>query len=448
MEQRPVQSGTDRESQILQKRTAPIVASARVRRSGSRRQAMIALFTVAVIGAVIAVAWFWLAPKEESFTLGSYTASPVALQTLRSTVEIAGIVVARRRASVTSPEQGFVERLAVAEGDWVSAGQTVAWIDAPTLRDSLVANQRSLERSLREFDRFLLQHEFSLRSAARQRSMLELEIADAIAHRREVEELAAVDLATAADREAARRRVENAEASLDDHDATRGETLALHELSRRNYEDDIAATRQTIADLELRLAATRVTAPISGRVISIASGALTPGVVLQQYGQLMEIADTRNPLVQSQIEQQYVGLIGTGHPVAVEITGSRIAGQVERIGLTAATAAAGGTPVVDIDVALAVGDGEFLPGSTTVVELVVGEIPDAMVLPRGPFLTSGNRQFVYRVDGTTATRIAVTYGAVTNDYVQILTGVRPGDRIITSSYAGFLDRESITLGGS
>ena len=409
---------------------------------------MIALFTVGVIAAVIVVAWFWLAPTEESFTLGSHTSSAVALQTLRSTVEVAGVVAARRSARVTTPEQGFVERVAVSEGDWVSAGQTLAWVDAPTLRDSLTANQRSLERSLREFDRFLLQHEFSMRSAARQRSMLELELDDAIAHRTDVEELASVDLATAADRESARRRVESATAALDDHDASRDETLALHELSRRNYEDDIAATRQTIADLELRLAATRVTAPISGRVISIADAARTPGVVLQQYGQLMEIADTRNPLVQSQIEQQYVGLVGIGHPVAVEISGSRVAGQIERIGLTAATAAAGGTPVVDIDVALSVGDGEFVPGSTTVLELVVGEIPDAMVLPRGPFLTSGNRQFVYRVDGTTATRVAVTYGAVTNDYVQILTGVRPGDRIITSSYAGFLDRESITLGGN
>ena len=47
-----------------------------------------------------------------------------------------------------------------------------------------------------------------------------------------------------------------------------------------------------------------------------------------------------------------------------------------------------------------------------------------------------------------ATRIEVTYGTVTNSSVQILTGVQPGDQIITSSYTNFIDHKTVQLGGN
>ena len=82
----------------------------------------------------------------------------------------------------------------------------------------------------------------------------------------------------------------------------------------------------------------------------------------------------------------------------------------------------------------------------TLVEILIGEIADAVVLPRGPYLTSGNRRYLYRVDGETATRVDVEYGEITDEYVQVISGVQPGDRIITSSYQNYIDHQSIEVG--
>ena len=92
------------------------------------------------------------------------------------------------------------------------------------------------------------------------------------------------------------------------------------------------------------------------------------------------------------------------------------------------------------------GDAEILPGSSALVEILIGEIADAVVLPRGSYLTSGNRRYLYHIDGETASRIEVEYGEITDDYVQIISGVQPGDQIITSSYQNYVDHQTVELG--
>ena len=82
----------------------------------------------------------------------------------------------------------------------------------------------------------------------------------------------------------------------------------------------------------------------------------------------------------------------------------------------------------------------------TLVEILIGEIADAVVLPRGQYLSSGNRRYLYRIDGGIATRIGVEYGEITDEYVQVVSGVQAGDRIITSSYQNYIDYQTIELG--
>ena len=69
-------------------------------------------------------------------------------------------------------------------------------------------------------------------------------------------------------------------------------------------------------------------------------------------------------------------LISVGQPVAVEISGTRVAGAIERIGLTAQSASDGGTPTVELDIAIDVGDAEIISGTSTIVEVLIGEIVD------------------------------------------------------------------------
>jgi HlyD family secretion protein len=453
----PVQP--DKQSQSP-KRLAPIVqstgrrevakggATGRVRRAGSRRQARIALFVILVIAAVLVAGYIWFIPREETQTVNDYSVSTVTVTTLQDTVELSGVVSARAEATVTAPESGTMGLLLVAEGDWVANNQLLAILETEDLNDQLDSRQLALEREQRDFDRFLLQHEYDLRSYDRKRENLLDALADAQEELADTTELYQLGSASLTELEEWEDTVDGAQDAVDDHDAEVEEALAIHELNKSNYEDDLQTIREEIGDLEERILDARVTSPMAGRVISIADAATTSGERISQYQTLMDIADSRNPVIQTEIEEQYVGLISTGQPVAVDISGTRVAGVIERIGLTAVSSSDGGTPTVELDIAVDVADTEITIGTSTIVEVLIGEVADAVVLPRGPYLTSGNRKYLYRVDGTTATRLEVTYGTITDSSVQIIAGVEPGDQIITSSYTNFIDFSTVQLGGN
>ncbi|MFW5738404.1 MAG: efflux RND transporter periplasmic adaptor subunit, partial [Spirochaetota bacterium] len=283
----------------------------------------------------------------------------------------------------------------------------------------------------------------------RQRDKLEQALENARADLAETRELFEIGSATRTQVEDAEQAASDAGEAIADHEAEVEEAIALHELSLANYRDDIEATRLEIADIEERLAATTIRAPVSGRVVTIADAATVSGELLKQYASIVQIADTRDPLVESEIDEQYVPLIEVGREIAVETGGVRYEGAIERIGQIASTTNDGGTPTVEVDVAIeTAGDGsqvEILPGASALVEVLIGRIDDALVLPRGPYLTSGNRRYLYRVSDGRADRIEVEYGTITEDRVQVVAGVAAGDRIITSSYQSYVDRESVLL---
>ncbi|MEE8440861.1 MAG: HlyD family efflux transporter periplasmic adaptor subunit [Spirochaetia bacterium] len=423
-------------------------ATGRVRRAGSQRQARIALFVILVMAAVLAAGYFAFIPREETRTVGNYSLSTVAVATLQDTVELSGVVSARAEAAVTAPESGTMGLLLVAEGEWVTNGQLVAILETEELQDQLDSKRLQLQREQRDFDRFLLQHEYDLRRFDRKRENLSDTTADAREELADTQELYDLGSASLSELEEWQDKVDTAQDAIEDHDAEVEEALAIHELTKGNYEDDRLTIREDINDLEERILDARVTSPMTGRVVSITDAATTNGARIVQYQTLMEIADSRNPLILSEIEEQYVDLISVGQPVAVEISGTRVVGAIERIGLTAQSSSDGGTPTVELDIAIDVGDAEIISGTSTIVEVLIGEIANAIVLPRGPYLTSRNRKYLYRVDGQAADRVEVTFGMITDNSVQILTGVEPGDQIITSSYTNFIDYKTVQIGGN
>lgn len=420
----------------------------RVRRSGSGRQARIAVFVILVVGALLAAGYFLFIPGDESLVVSDYATATVSVSTLQESVELSGVVTARSETTVTAPEAGSMGTLLVDEGDWVSEGDLIAVLETEELEDSLETVELELERQEREYERFLLQHEYDLRAFDRTRENLLDALNDAEVELAEMTELFALGSASQSEVDEWQDLVHDAQDAIDDREAEVEETIAVHELNRSNYEDDLESLQQDIEDLEERIADARITSPMTGRVITIADAATTSGERIAQYQTLMEIADARNPLIETEIEEQYVDVISVGQPVSVEISDSTVVGSIERIGLTASSSSDGGTPVVELDVAVDIGESEITIGTSTIVVVLVAEVADAVVLPRGPYLTSGNRTYLYRINdgGDEAERIPVTYGAVTDESVEILSGVEPGDRIITSSYSSYIDYKTIQLG--
>lgn len=86
-------------------------------------------------------------------------------------------------------------------------------------------------------------------------------------------------------------------------------------------------------------------------------------------------------------------------------------------------------------------------GQTYYINLQLGEPTEAVLVPRGAFFqsTGGHQAYVLSEDGKTATLRDIRIGRQNTQYYEVLEGLKPGERIITSSYKNFGNAEKIIL---
>ena len=85
-------------------------------------------------------------------------------------------------------------------------------------------------------------------------------------------------------------------------------------------------------------------------------------------------------------------------------------------------------------------------GQTFQVRLQLSEDMQAVMLPRGPFFQDTGGQWVYVVDAEgTGTKRAVKLGRQNPDMYEVLEGLQPGDRVVTSRYVQFNDADELVI---
>lgn len=86
-------------------------------------------------------------------------------------------------------------------------------------------------------------------------------------------------------------------------------------------------------------------------------------------------------------------------------------------------------------------------GQTYNLSLQLGQSQQATLLPRGTFFqaTGGKWVFVLSQDGRKAYRRSIRIGRQNPQYYEVEEGLAPGERVITSGYEAFREREELVL---
>jgi HlyD family secretion protein len=212
---------------------------------------------------------------------------------------------------VAATTGGRVVRVLVDEGDIVAAGDTIAVLSIPTLaaeRAQRTARVDAVRAALLEAERGPLAPEIARAEA--EVAAQEAEAVRTTADVRRLTPLAANDMATAQQLEAAQAAAEVAAARRDAaaaqlrllRDGTRAERLAALRAERANAEAALAATDATARDLIL-------TAPVAGRVITRRA---EPGEVLAAGERAVVLAETTRQWVRIYIGQDRFPLVRAG----------------------------------------------------------------------------------------------------------------------------------------
>ncbi len=79
------------------------------------------------------------------------------------------------------------------------------------------------------------------------------------------------------------------------------------------------------------------------------------------------------------------------------------------------------------------------------VKLTLSEKERVLVVPKGQFYSETNGKWIFVVKGNKAVRQPITTGRDNPDYYEVLGGLKPGDKVVTSSYVDFKDVEELKL---
>jgi HlyD family secretion protein len=144
--------------------------------------------------------------------------------------------------------------------------------------------------------------------------------------------------------------------------------------------------------------------------------------------------------VRARIDQFYLGRVQVGTPGHVDLEGKNWAVKVQKV-----------YPDVKQNVfeADVIFDGEvpanLRRGQTVTVELSFGSPSQSLIVPKGGFYQQTGGRWVYLIspDGKTARRADVKLGRQNPRQVEVLEGLKEGDRIVTSGYDSYNNADEL-----
>ncbi|HVT86282.1 MAG TPA: efflux RND transporter periplasmic adaptor subunit [Chitinophagaceae bacterium] len=86
-------------------------------------------------------------------------------------------------------------------------------------------------------------------------------------------------------------------------------------------------------------------------------------------------------------------------------------------------------------------------GQTLQIRLALSDETEALLLAKGGFFqqTGGNWVFKVSDNGNTAYKVDIQLGRQNPDYYEVLSGLKPGDKVVTSSYENYGDMQELVL---
>ncbi len=155
------------------------------------------------------------------------------------------------------------------------------------------------------------------------------------------------------------------------------------------------------------------------------------------------VADLSSLLIEGELPDTYNGQVAAGAEVIIRLGKEQCGGRIVELSPVAEGAMLPYVVVPDATTGV-----KLKPGTRAEIHIKSGIISDAVRIPNGMYYTSGPGSyelFVVNADGTEAEKRLVTLGKANYDYVEVIKGLDPGERIILSDVSRFKSARSIKL---
>lgn len=253
-----------------------------------------------------------------------------------------------------------------------------------------------------------------------------------------------------AKRDQAQYKVTNAKAEYDRVSylySIGADTQKQVEDAQMSYDTAVSALTQASSDAD----ETNILAPIDGTVVGEPKTVGTMAVATSDNPTvIMRIANLSSKEIKAKVDETDIGNIAVGQPATFTVdafTDKTFTARVTAIAQTdttnswdttssTTTTTSSSASVIYYYVALAVDDPEnlLLPAMTARVDIHTADRPDALAIPLSALKTdtTGSYVVILNSDGTQENRYVET-GIYSDEYVEILSGLEDGEKVVNTS---------------
>jgi HlyD family secretion protein len=392
--------------------------------------------------ALLLVLFFWLfAPRSDSQSVSAdrLTIATVERGVFEDFLPLRARVTPLVTVYLDAVEGGRVERKLVEDGAQVAQGQLLAVLSNAELQLSTLEKQAEVEQQLNNMRsqelaltqtrnanlRDLNQAETDLAKARRQ-----YELYKPLSERGFVSKKVFND--TKDDLTYQVQRLEILKRSIGQTEALQSSQLEQLRAAAASLNSSMGIARSSLGQLNIRAP---VTGQLSGFEIQL-------GQSLQQGERIGQVDSAGADKLQADVDEFYLGRVAIGQRATADVNGKTYRLKVAKV----YPQVRNGQFQVDL-IFDGIEPGAIQRGQTVQAKLTIGDSSPAVLVPNGAFFNDSGGNWVFVVDkgGRSATRRPVQLGRRNSDVIEVLGGLSPGDRVITSSYSGLVDKDHLTF---
>ena len=210
-------------------------------------------------------------------------------------------------------------------------------------------------------------------------------------------------------------------------------------IQMEQMEDNLSNMQRNVVLVRERKSKLEVRSTIDGELglLDVALGqSITPG---QTIGQVNDLSDFK---IEAQIDEHYIDRVVAGLEATFERQGETYSTVIRKVypevrdGKFKADFKFGGEQPDNIRA-----------GQTYYLNLQLGQPEEAVIIPRGTFYqkTGGKWLYVVNKEGTKAVKREIRIGRQNPQYYEVLEGLEPGEKVITSGYDTYGDSDVLVF---
>jgi HlyD family secretion protein len=397
-----------------------------------------------IVAGVVAIAFVWwlvtalMGGRSLSVNSERIAVSPVTEGTFEDFIPLRGRLVPRSTVYLDAIEGGRVEEILVEDGTVVAAGDPIARLSNTNLQLEVLGREAAVTEQLNNMRTIELQLEQNRLSHKRNLVEIDYQIVRLTRSIERQRELLAKDLVSLS-------AVEDLEDELTYYRNRRDVTIESQATDSRMQEQQLRQLRDAGSQLQSgltfaqsNLADLSVKAPVAGKLSGFN---IEIGQSIERGGRLGQIDDPNAYKLNVQIDEYYLGRVDLQQAAIAEINGRELELQVAKI-----------YPQVnagkfEVDMMFYADPVGLRRGQTMQLKLQLGDNSSAVLIPNGSFYqeTGGNWIFVVSTDGSEAIKRSVKLGRRNTEFIEVLDGLEPGERVITSPYTSYVGMDRLAL---